>query len=99
MVMGMPCVYMMASRRGGTLYIGSTWDLARRVWEHKRRFVEGFSKDYGVDRLVWYEEHESMESAQARERAMKKWYRAWKVRLVEEGNPRWEDLYGEVLKG
>ncbi len=94
-----PCVYLLASRRGGTLYVGLTGDLARRVWEHKGRFVEGFTKDYRVDRLMWYEVHETMESAQARELAIKRWKRAWKVRLIEEGNPRWEDLYGEVMGG
>ena len=71
-------------------------DLARRVWEHKNDFVEGFTERYGVHTLVWYEAHESMESALVREKAIKKWKRAWKIRQIEEGNPTWSDLYEEI---
>ena len=92
-----PCVYILASRPKGTLYIGVTSNLARRVWEHKNDFVEGFTKRYEVHDLVWYEVHDSMESAISREKALKKWNRAWKVRLIEEGNPWWSDLYEQIL--
>ena len=90
------CVYMLASRRNGTLYIGATSNLAERVWQHKRGLVEGFTKRYGVHMLVWYEVHETMGSAVARERALKEWNRAWKLRLIEESNPKWEDLYDSL---
>jgi len=85
--------YILASRRNGTLYIGVTSDLAKRVWEHKQGFVHGFTREHGVKTLVWYEVHESAESAMAREKQLKKWNRAWKVRLIEEANPYWNDLY------
>lgn len=88
-----PCVYILASRRNGTLYIGVTANLVRRVWEHKQHLVEGFTRRYGVNMLVWYEPHETMTSAIAREKALKEWHRAWKIRLIEAGNPGWEDLY------
>ncbi len=94
--MATPCVYILASKPNGTLYIGATWDLPRRVWEHKNNFVEGFTKQYSVHTLVWYEAHESMESALVKEKAIKKWKRAWKVRLIEEGNSTWSDLYEEI---
>jgi putative endonuclease len=86
-------VYMTASRRYGTLYLGVTNDLSRRVWEHKTKAFKGFSAKYGVDRLVWYETYEQIDEAIAREKAMKKWYRDWKIRLIEEMNPEWQDLY------
>ena len=91
-----PCVYLLASRRNGTLYVGVTSDLIKRVWEHKNHVVDGFTKKYKVDRLVWYEVHETMESAIQREKAIKEWQRAWKLRLVEECNPDWRDLYDTV---
>ncbi|MFT6581802.1 MAG: GIY-YIG nuclease family protein [Alphaproteobacteria bacterium] len=80
--MKQPCVYMLASTRNGTLYIGVTSDLVRRVYDHKNGSVEGFTKRYGVHTLVWYESHESMESAITREKRMKKWNRDWKIRLL-----------------
>lgn len=92
-----PCVYILASRRNGTLYIGVTANLVRRVWEHKQHLVEGFTRRYGVNMLVWYEPHETMTSAIAREKALKEWHRAWKIRLIEAGNPGWEDLYAGLL--
>ncbi len=95
--MAAPCVYILASKPNGTLYVGVTWNLARRVWEHKNDFVEGFTKRYEVHTLVWYEAHESMESALVREKSIKKWKRAWKVRIIEEANPAWSDLYGEII--
>jgi putative endonuclease len=92
----MPCVYMLASRRNGTLYVGVTSDLVKRIWEHKDDAVEGFTRRYRVHTLVWYEVHESMMSAIAREKAMKEWHREWKVRLLEKDNPDWRDLYQEL---
>ena len=94
--MKLPCVYILASRRNGTLYIGVTSDLAQRVWQHKNDVAEGFSKQFGVHTLVWYESHESMESAIAREKALKKWRRAWKLDLIEQENPQWHDLYADL---
>ena len=88
-----PAVYILASKRNGTLYIGVTSDLTKRVWEHKNGMVEGFTKRYNVHRLVWYEIHESMESAVTREKRIKEWKRAWKLELIEGANPEWEDLY------
>lgn len=91
-------VYMLASARNGTLYVGVTSDLIRRVWEHKGRFVEGFSARYGVSLLVWFEPHERIEAAILREKQIKKWRRSWKLRLIEEANPYWRDLYDEILQ-
>lgn len=92
-----PCVYLMASRRKGTLYVGVTSDLIKRAWEHKADVVEGFTKRYRVHRLMWYEMHESLESAIAREKAIKAWQRNWKLELIENTNPEWEDLYAKLL--
>jgi putative endonuclease len=89
-------VYILASRRNGTLYIGMTDDLARRVWEHQIGAVPGFTKKYGVKMLVWFEVHESRESAFERERQLKKWNRSWKLELIEGLNPTWKDLSGEL---
>jgi len=93
----LPCVYILASRRNGTLYVGVTSDLVKRVWEHRNDAADGFTKQYGVHDLVWYERHETMESAIAREKALKEWKRQWKLRLIEEANPGWRDLYAEIL--
>lgn len=87
-----PCVYLLASDRNGTLYLGVTSDLVRRVWQHREHVAEGFSKRYGVTRLVWYEPHVTMESAIQREKRIKKWRRAWKLQLVDVSNPSWRDL-------
>ena len=86
-------VYILASQRNGTLYIGSTDDLARRVWEHREKVRPGFTDAYGVTRLVWYEVHGTRETAFQRERQMKKWNRLWKIELIETMNPGWHDLY------
>ena len=86
-------VYILASRRNGTLYVGVTSNLLKRIWEHRQGVVDGFTKDYGVAMLVWYESHDNAESAITREKQLKKWNRAWKVRLIEEVNPYWNDLY------
>ena len=90
-------VYILASRRNGTLYIGMTDNLARRVWEHRIGAVPGFTRKYGVKLLVWYELHESRESAFQRERQLKKWNRAWKLNLIERSNPNWHDLTDDLL--
>jgi len=87
----------MASARNGTLYIGVTSNLTGRVWQHKNNVVEGFTEKYEVHQLVWYEPHATMESALAREKALKKWNRIWKLRLIEQLNPEWEDLYTQLL--
>lgn len=92
-----PCVYILASARNGTLYTGVTSDLVKRIWEHKNNVVEGFTRKYHVHLLVWFEQHETMESAIQREKAIKEWRRAWKLRLIEESNPEWRDLYPEVI--
>src|SRR5260221_11353985 len=92
-----PCVYMLASRRNGTLYVGMTTNLIKRVWEHKNDLVDSFTKRYGVHHLVWFELHERLEIALAREKALKAWQRAWKVALIERTNPTWHDLYAELL--
>ena len=92
-----PCVYILASGRNGTLYIGVTSDLVKRVWQHKTDLVDGFTKRYGVHLLVWFEIHHSMESAIMRETAMKVWKRDWKVRLIESSNRDWRDLYTEIV--
>ena len=84
---------MLASRRNGTLYVGVTSNLVGRVWQHMNDVVDGFTRKHGVHRLVWYEVHETMESAISREKTMKKWHRQWKVELIEESNPDWLDLY------
>ena len=86
-------VYMLASGRHGTLYVGVTNDLARRVYEHKTRIFKGFTSRYDVNRPVWYEAYEQITDAIAREKELKKWRRDWKIRLIEEMNPEWEDLY------
>lgn len=94
--MKQPCVYLLASQRNGTLYVGVTSNLVQRVWQHKEGLADGFTKRYGVKSLVWYEVHESMESAIAREKAIKEWQRAWKLTLIEKMNPDWADLYSSV---
>ena len=95
--MKLPCVYILASKRNGTLYVGATSDLVRRIWQHKHDFCEGFTQRYGVNTLVWFEVHESMESAIGREKAIKEWKRVWKLELIEKGNPTWRDLYDEIV--
>lgn len=89
-------VYMLASCRNGTLYTGVTNDLARRVWEHKDGAVEGFTKKHGIHILVWYEIHEDINAAIAREKQIKGWNRLWKIRLIEKENSGWNDLYGKL---
>ena len=92
-----PCVYMLASKRNGTLYTGVTSNLLKRVWEHKNNLIESFTNKYGVHTLVWYELHETMESAIQREKAIKNWKRAWKLKVIEKMNSDWHDLYSGLL--
>lgn len=91
------CVYLLASRKNGTLYLGVTSNLVQRVWQHKSDLVEGFTRRYGVHSLVWYEVHDSMEAAIQREKTLKGWRRAWKIELIEAQNPGWRDLYDEIV--
>ncbi|HVZ47037.1 MAG TPA: GIY-YIG nuclease family protein [Ramlibacter sp.] len=92
-----PAVYILASSRNGTLYIGVSSNLVKRAWQHRNREMDGFTKRYGVQRLVWYERHGDMEHAIVREKRLKKWQRAWKLQLIEERNPYWLDLWPEIL--
>ncbi|MFO8025372.1 GIY-YIG nuclease family protein [Thiohalophilus sp.] len=92
-----PCVYLLASQHYGTLYTRVTSNLLKRVWEHKTHSVDGFTKKYDVTVLVWYEIHESMESAIKRKKSLKNWNQAWKIRLLEETNSQWRDLYKQLL--
>jgi putative endonuclease len=89
-------VYLLASRPNGTLYVGVTNDLVRRVWQHKQGLVEGFTKKYGVTVLVWFEYTESIDAAITREKQIKKWDRKWKIELIRKSNPAWRDLYPEI---
>ena len=89
-------VYILASRRNGTLYIGMTDNIQQRVWQHQTRAIPGFTRKYGVKMLVWYEPHETRESAFLRERQLKKWNGAWKLKLIEEMNPRWLDRTSDL---
>ena len=95
--MKQPCVYILASKKNGTLYAGVTSDLVKRVWQHKNNLVDGFTKDYQVHLLVWYEAHETMESAIKREKNIKALKRLWKLRLIEEANPDWNDLFDQIV--
>ena len=90
-----PTVYLLASRRNGTLYVGVTSDLMGRIHKHREGLLPGFTRDYGVKRLVWFEPHATMEDAIVREKRIKKWNRAWKLELIEESNPDWRDLAEE----
>lgn len=92
-----PAVYALAGRRNGTLYIGVTSDLLARVWQHRSEVLEGFTKRYGVHRLVHFELHPEMAQAIAREKQLKKWKRAWKLELIERHNPEWRDLWDDII--
>ena len=91
-----PCVYLLANAHRTVLYTGVTSNLPDRIWQHKNKLVEGFSKRYNVDYLVWYEMHAAMYAAITREKQIKKWNRGWKIELIEKSNPEWRDLYDEV---
>ncbi len=92
-IMGYHFVYILASKRNGTLYTGVTTDLKKRIWQHKSKEIEGFSKRYGVDRLMYFETYDDYWQAAQREKNMKKWKREWKIKLIEKENPEWRDLY------
>ena len=94
--MRQPAVYILASKPRGTLYIGVTSNLGKRIWEHKNNQVVGFSERYKTHDLVWYEIHEDMQSAIEREKRLKRWKRIWKIELIERFNPNWEDLYPKI---
>ncbi len=95
--MKQPAVYILASKRNGTLYTGVTSNLIKRIWEHKNGLIEGFTKKYRVHQLVYFELHENMPSAIAREKQIKKWNRDWKIEIIEKENPEWEDLWPRIL--
>ena len=90
-------VYILASKRNGTLYIGVTNDIIRRVYEHKNNLIEGFTKKYNVHQLIYFEQTNDIESAIKREKQLKKWNRKWKLELIEKQNPKWNDLYEEII--
>jgi putative endonuclease len=90
-------IYILTSKKNGTLYIGVTSDLIKRVYEHKNELVEGFTQKYAIHNLVYFEATESIESAIMREKQLKKWNRAWKINLIEKSNPVWKDLYPELI--
>jgi len=92
-----PFVYMMANRPNGVLYIGVTSNLPKRAWEHRNHVIGGFTKKYRLEKLVWFESHDSMDSAISREKKLKKWKRAWKIELIEAMNPEWRDLYEDLV--
>jgi len=95
----LPAVYILASKRNGTLYVGVTSNLVQRAWQHREQVVSSFTQRYGVHHLVWYERHGDMEHAIVREKRLKKWNRIWKLRLIEEANPEWLDLWEDILGG
>ena len=97
LVMRQPCVYILASKPRGTLYTGVTSDLIARVWQHKNDFAEGFSEQYQIHMLVYFELHETMLEAITREKQLKKWNRDWKIKLIEGFNEDWADLYDQIV--
>ena len=92
-----PCVYIVTNKRNGTLYVGVTSNLPKRIWEHKSKIVKGFTSKYGLNKLVWYEQYETIELAVKRERDLKFWKRKWKLEIIETMNPDWQDLYEEIV--
>ncbi|MEE9541483.1 MAG: GIY-YIG nuclease family protein [Candidatus Bipolaricaulota bacterium] len=93
-----PAVYILANKRNGTLYVGVTSDLIKRIWQHRNNVVQGFTKRYSIHQLVYYELHDTMESAITKEKMLKNWKRAWKLQLIESNNPDWQDLYGTIIQ-
>jgi putative endonuclease len=91
-------VYILASGRHGTLYIGVTNDLIRRMYQHKNKLIKGFTSHHGLDRLVWFEGYNDPTTAIAREKELKKWRREWKINMIEKDNPNWDDLYDSVAR-
>jgi len=98
-VMKFSWVYILASKRNGTLYTGVTSDLVARIWQHKEDVFPGFSRKYGCKTLVWFETHDDVEAAIRKEKQLKRWHRAWKLRLIEDGNPDWRDLWDDLIAG
>ncbi len=96
-MMKQPAVYILTNKRNGTLYIGATSHLIKRIYKHKLNLIDGFSKKYHTHRLVYYEQHDTLESAFLRERQVKQWKRDWKIKLIEQQNPYWQDLYFRLL--
>ena len=90
-------VYIVASQRNGTIYVGCTSNLVQRIWQHRTGTIEGFTSEHDCTLLVWYEPHDDLQQARLRERQIKKWNRAWKLKLIEERNPRWEDLFEGLI--
>jgi len=93
-----PCIYILTNKPNGTLYIGVTSNLPARIYQHKNGFVDSFSKKYNLHMLAYYELHENMYSAITREKCLKKWNREWKIQLIEEMNPKWRDLYYDIIQ-
>ncbi len=91
-------VYILASKRNGTLYIGVTSDIVKRIWQHKNNLMKGFTEKYGVKQLVYYETYNDAETAIKREKQLKKWKRAWKLEIIEKKNPKWLDLYPDICR-
>lgn len=91
-------LYILSNQKNGTIYIGASSILVKRIWEHKNKFLSGFSKKYHLDRLVYYEQFDDVISARARERQLKKWKRSWKIDLIEKDNPAWKDLYPSIIE-
>ncbi len=91
-----PCVYIMANKKNGTLYIGVTSNLVQRIWKHKNKQIPGFTEKYNINNLVYFEQHETMEYAITREKQMKKWKREWKINLIEKDNEDWLDLWSRI---
>ena len=96
--MKQPAVYILANKKNGTLYIGVTSDLVKRIWQHKNHVVSGFTQEYEVYQLVYFEQLDDMENAITREKVLKQWNRAWKIRLIEQVNPNWNDLYDDIVQ-
>ncbi len=92
-----PCVYIVTNKRNGTLYVGVTSDLPRRIWEHKEKIADGFTKKYDLDKLIFFEDYENMCDAIDREKRLKRWRRQWKLKLIEDMNPEWKDLYVDIV--
>ena len=93
----LPCVYILTNQPLGTLYIGVTSNLPQRIWQHKTKVTKGFTEKYNLNKIVWYEAHEDIMSAMQREKALKVWKRDWKIRIIEEMNPLWRDLYVDLF--
>jgi len=91
-----PCTYILASQKNGTLYIGVTSNLVQRIWQHRNNQIKGFTATYHVHMLVYYEQHQTMEAAITREKQLKKYHREWKINLIEEDNPTWQDLWESI---